>query len=108
MPGLAAGDQPVDSVEIKTFEPAEERLCRDEAHRGWHLAEVVGPSDPPLVLDRDPHPHVPWPRQERRKFGESLVALSEDLKGVVLGVAHHREDLLDELERDVRVEEVAH
>ena len=108
MAGLAAGDQPVDALEVQVLEPAEERLRRDEAHGGGHLAEVVGAPHPALVLDRHAHPDVLRPRQGGSDLCEPLVALRQDLEGVVAGLGHHGEDLLDELERDVRVEEVAH
>lgn len=108
MTGLAAGDQPVDVGQIKSEERAKQRLSGDESHCSRHLAQVVGAADPALVLDRHAHPHVRGPREPRRDLDEVLVTLRQNLEGVLARLSHHREHLLDELERDVRVEEVAH
>src|SRR5262249_11267517 len=64
--------------------------------------------DPPLVLDRDTHPDVRGPLQPWCDLGEVLVALGQDLEGVLACLSHHREHLLDKLERDLRMEEIAH
>jgi hypothetical protein len=98
----------VDVREVKADERAEQRFGGDEANRRRHLAQVVGTADPPLVLDRDAHPDVRRPLEPRRDLDEVFVSLGQDLEGVLARLGHHREDLLDELERDLRVEKVAH
>ena len=70
--------------------------ARDEPDRRRHLAQVVGAVDEAPVLDRDAHPDVRRPLEPRRKLGEALVALREDLERVPVASRHHLEDLLDE------------
>ena len=50
--GLAAGDQPVDPVEVEALERAEQWLGADEAHGGRHVAQAVGAMHEAAVLDR--------------------------------------------------------
>jgi hypothetical protein len=63
---LAPGYEPIDPREVQTFESAEQGLSGDEPHRSRYVAKAIGTSDKAPVLDRDTHPNVLWPRQERR------------------------------------------
>ena len=83
--GLAAGDQPVDAGEVQPVERAEQRLGGDEPHRGRHLAQVVGAVHEAPVLDRHAHPDVRRPGERGGELREPLVALGQDLEGVLFG-----------------------
>src|ERR1700684_1604514 len=106
--GLAAGDEPVDARQVESFERPEQRLGRDEPHRGIDLAQIVGAVNEAAVLDRDPDPDVRVPVQHWRKLGQPLVALGQDLERMPVGLSHDLEDPLDIGVRNALVEEVAH
>lgn len=61
-----------------------------------------------LVLDGDAHPNIRSPGQSRRQLGQSLVALSQDLEGVLARLLHHLEHFLYEPLGDTLVEQVTH
>lgn len=63
--------------------------------------------DEAAILDRDAHPCVRRPGQIRRKLGEAVFALGQDLKRVLLGLNHDLEHARDVLGRDRLVEEIA-
>ncbi len=64
--GFTAGDHPVDAVEVHRNERPEQRLGREEPDRGRDAPQVVQADELIRGLDRDAHPHVRRPRQERR------------------------------------------
>ena len=106
--GLAAGDEPVDSVEVKTVKRSEKRLGGDEPHCRGHRAQGVGSMHESAILDRDPHPDVraaSRSRQRARPGGRGVW--SEPGRCANARRASSSKTSLDEVERDVLVEEVA-
>lgn len=105
---FAADYQPVDAGEVQAGEGAEQGLGADEADGGGDGAEVVDTKRVAGVLDTNAHPDVVGPVEFGSESGEALGALGEDLVRVPGGVGHYLEDLADEVERYLRMEEVAH
>lgn len=87
---------------------AEQGLQRQELHASTRASEVIDPPDVLRRLDADAHPDVWCPRQLGVEFSEPIGALGQDLKSMPVGPSHDVEDALDERERNVFVEEVAH
>src|SRR5437016_1019932 len=59
--GLAADDEPVDSLEPQAIERTKQRLGADEAYRRRHVAQVVGTVHETAILDGDAHPYIGRP-----------------------------------------------
>ena len=75
-------------VEVEPVERPEQRLGRDEAHGRRHLAQVVGAMHEAAVLDRSrPSRRSVGHGSVGRELGQALVALREDLEGVLVGLA---------------------
>jgi hypothetical protein len=108
MAGLPPSNKPVDPRQVETGEWTEEGLGGYEAHRRRHPSEVIGTTNPPLVLDRHAHPDIRGPGEACGDLGEVLVALGEDLESMALGPNHYVEHPLDELKWDVRMKQIAH
>jgi hypothetical protein len=106
-PAFATNNDPVNAPQIEAKRP-QKRLAREKAHLGWHFAEIVNPVCPPLVLHRYAHPNVLGPRQTGRQLHQSLRSLRQYLERVPACLAHDLENGLDELARDVLVEQIAH
>jgi hypothetical protein len=103
---LASGYQPIDAVEAQSFEGAEKWFRAYKPYGGWDRAEDVCTMDEPAILNRDAHPHVWGPIEDVSKIPKSLVALGKDLESVPMSLAHGREDLVYEIDRNVLVKQV--
>lgn len=106
-PGLSTRYYPVYSGQIN-IQRAEKWLSRDEPHRSRDSSEVVDAVSAGLALYRHTHPQVLRPIQFRRKLAQSLSALGQDLKCMLLGAFDCVKHPLDELQRHFLMEDVAH
>ena len=75
----------------------------NEAHGGRGCPEVVRTMDEAAVLDAHAHPDVRRPREVACERREPLMALCEDLEGVLRGPHRHVEDARDVVVRNVLV-----
>ncbi len=48
---FATSDEPVDPVDVESYERAEQGLRTDEAHGRGYLPQVIGTIDEPPILD---------------------------------------------------------
>ena len=60
------------------------------------------------VLDAGAKPHIRRPVELIGMLGRNFGSLRQDLECVMRAGRHHLEDLLDERERHVHLEQVAH
>lgn len=105
---LPACDQPVDRGEVQFRQRPEQGLGADEPHLRRNGAQVIHPEGVAVVLDAHTHPDVGRPVQVLRERGEPLGALGEYLVGVPGRVGHDLEHPPDEVQRHLRVEQIAH
>jgi hypothetical protein len=103
---LASGDQPMDVLQIKALKWPQKGLGRNEPDRGRDFAQGVCSMDESPILDADAHPDVRGPGQLRRKFDETVLALGQNLKDMVVSLLHNLEHFTDENVGNALVEEV--
>ena len=107
-PRLAADNHPVNSAQVQAGQGAEQRLQRQELDLRAGLYQVGDSMHIVLRLDADTHPDVIRPFYLGAEFQQALGAFGEHLERVPRCAAHDRECLLDELDRHIAVEQVAH
>ncbi|MDQ5894849.1 MAG: Response regulator [Actinomycetota bacterium] len=106
--GFSTCDQPLNFGQVETFQVPEQWLRRNEPNGGGNFAETICPMNEPTVLDRDAHPNVRMPFEFGCQLSESILSLGKDLEHVMVRLPHHRENLLDVVERNPLMEEIAH
>ena len=105
---LASKDHPVDTREIESGKGTEKWLKAQEPDGCRNRAEMVD-SEPILaVLDADAHPDIRWPIELRSDLLQALRSLRQNLIGVLWSVSHDIKDSPNELQRNVRMEQVTH
>src|SRR3569623_296175 len=76
---------------------------------GIHLPQVVDTRHAILaILDRNAEPYILWATASLEILRQSLRALGQNLIGVLRRLPDHREDLIEELIRDIFVKEITH
>jgi len=75
---------------------------------GVCLSEMVNAKSIITILNADTHPHIDGPINFPIQFKKSPGSLGKHLECMPRGTAHHTKDLLNEIERHVLVEKIAH
>src|SRR5437867_13444240 len=88
---LSPPNDPVDAVQRKLGDGAEQGLDRQESNRSWHLNKLGDAPGVRRVLYRDSLPDVWRPRYPRRDLRQSTDSLREDLEDKPLGLDHYLE-----------------
>src|SRR4051794_38536847 len=98
---LAAGDKPIDPVEVQAFEWPEQRLGTDEPDGRRDQPKSVSAAHEATILDRCADPDIRRPIETRSQLRQALMSLGQHLERVPVRTAHRLEYLLDEWSRDV-------
>jgi hypothetical protein len=98
----------VQAAQVEVGQGAEQRLQRQELDVGAGLAQVVDAEGIVGSLHADARPHVLRPVKRVAQFEQPRGPLRQDLEPVPGRLPHRLEDLLDEVGRNLLVEQVAH
>jgi len=99
-------DDPVDAAEWQSRDRAKERLDGEKANFRRNLGKRADAVDVEGAFDTGAEPDIRRPRKAVGVFEGKFGPLRENLELVLRALFHHREDLADELERDIRVKQV--
>lgn len=105
---LAAYDDPMNPVEVKLRDGAEQRLDAEKPYARRCSPKVLDAPRVPIVLDAHAQPDVRRWAESWRQSLEPLGSLREHLELVLWALAHDVEYTSDILHRHVLVKEVRH